>query len=53
MEMGGASNELDVSVESGRMSQTSARHGFAFPQSGLDVLVGYIVDRDLIRLRRP
>ena len=50
-EMSGASNELDVGVESDRMSQTSARHGIAFPRSGLNVSVVYIADRDLIRLR--
>ena len=49
--MSGASNELDVGVESERMSQISARHGIAFPRSGLNVTVVYIVDRDLIRLR--
>jgi hypothetical protein len=49
--MSGASNELDVGVESDRMSQASARHGIAFPRSGLNVSVVYIVDRDLIRLR--
>jgi hypothetical protein len=32
--MSGASNELDVGVESDRMSQASARHGTAFPRSG-------------------
>ncbi len=36
VEMSGASNELDVGVESDGMSQTPARHGIAFPQSGLD-----------------
>jgi hypothetical protein len=51
VEMSGASNELDVGVESDRMSQASARHGIAFPRSGLNVSVVYIVDRDLIRLR--
>jgi hypothetical protein len=35
VEMSGASNELDVGVESDRMSQASARHGIAFPRSGL------------------
>ena len=49
--MSGASNELDVGVESERMSQTSARRGIAFPRSGLNVAVVYIVERDLIRLR--
>ena len=51
MEMSGASNELDVGVESDRMSQASARHGIAFPRSGLNVSVVCIVERDLIRLR--
>jgi len=36
VEMSGASNELDVGVDSDRMSQTPARHGIAFPQSCLD-----------------
>ena len=49
--MSEASNELDVGVESERMSQTSARHGIAFPRSGLNVTVVCIVERDLIRLR--
>jgi hypothetical protein len=49
--MSGASNELDVAVESDRMSQTSARRGIAFPRSGLSVSVACIVDSDLIRLR--
>ena len=49
--MSGVSNELDVGVESERMSQTSARRGIAFPRSGLIVSVVYIVERDLIRLR--
>jgi len=49
--MSGAPNELDVGVESERMSQTSARRGIAFPRSGLNVSVVYIVERDLIRLR--
>ena len=35
VEMTGASNELDIGVESERMSQISARHGIAFPRSGL------------------
>ncbi len=48
VEMSGASNELDVGVESDRMSQTPARHGIAFPRSRLGVSVVYIVDRDLI-----
>ena len=51
MEVSGASSELDVGVESDRMSQTSARHGIAFPRSGLNVSVVCIVERDLIRLR--
>jgi len=51
VEMSGASNELDVGVESDRMSQASARHGIAFPRSGLNVSVVCIVERDLIRLR--
>ncbi len=34
--MSGASNELDVGVESDRMSQTPARHGIAFPRSCLN-----------------
>jgi hypothetical protein len=33
VEMSGASNELDVGVESDRMSQASARHRIAFPRS--------------------
>jgi hypothetical protein len=48
VEMSGASNGLDVGVESDRMSQTPARHGIAFPRSRLGVSVAYIVDRDLI-----
>ena len=36
VEMSGASNELDVGVESDRMSQASARHGIAFPRSDLN-----------------
>ena len=51
MKMSGASNEFGVGVESDRMSQASARHGIAFPRSGLNVYVVYIVERDLIRLR--
>lgn len=35
VEMSGASNELDVGVESDRMSQASARHGIIFPRSVL------------------
>jgi len=48
--MSGASNELDVGVESDRMSQTSARHGIAF--LGLISMRKFvlIVDSDLIRL---
>ena len=51
VEMSGASNELDVGVESDRMSQASARHRIAFPRSGLNVSVVCIVERVLIRLR--
>ena len=35
VEMSGASNELDVGVESERISQISARHGIAFPRFDL------------------
>ena len=48
VEMSGVSNELDVGVESDRMSQTPARHGIAFPRLRLGVSVVYIADRDLI-----
>jgi len=51
VEMSGASNELEVGVESDRMSQTSARHGIAFPRSGLSAAVVCIAEPDLIRLR--
>jgi hypothetical protein len=36
VEMSGASNDLDVDVESDRMSQASACHGIAFPRSDLN-----------------
>ena len=51
MEMSGAPNELDVGVESDRMSQTSARHGIASLDPFSVRIVVLIVDSDLIRLR--
>jgi hypothetical protein len=36
VEKSGASNELDVGVESDRMSQASVCHGIAFPRSDLN-----------------
>ena len=49
--MSGVSNELDVGVESDRMSQTSARHGIASSRSDLGEKVCAHCRLDLVRLR--
>jgi len=51
VEMNGASNKLDVGVESDRMSQTPARHGIAFPRSCLNRTSCMRCGLDLIWLR--
>ncbi len=51
VEMSGASNELDVGVESDRMSRTPARHGIAFPRSCFNGTSCMRCGLDLIRLR--
>ncbi|TAL63079.1 MAG: hypothetical protein EPN88_12710 [Bacteroidetes bacterium] len=51
VEMSGASNDLEVGVESDRMSQTSARHGIAFPRSCLNGTSCMRCGLDLIWLR--